>query len=805
MPDVTFQSSQTLTWLGRGDSLSSPANKTPTSGKIEWLGTGDRVEGDSATTEGPSNRPLRNIYDIVDLVRQGLPSEFQYKTVRFANAIDAHASNTNDITSIHLASANLPALFVFNNVNANGNDPVTITIPSGLDDGTRLRLVFTSGINDTRLGTVRLTIFGGGTLVAAGRMPRDLTVVRKDSKWTATPTEESIGGGLAVTIQAGDPTDVEPGALSFDTTRGVLRLYLTTGWVDIGPSADSFVPLGETILGTFDRVSTTLGNNQFRTITQNGENIYIRDGNTVSTQLANIGSGDVVILREVVTNPSNIPEVIAVTVSGAQTDGNVRRLAVEYRSGKSKTDIKASPSKYTISYIESDYDLIGEIDAGQVTSGTFNADRIPNIPVGKIPDLGAAKITSGTFSATQIPDLSADKITSDTFSVNRIPNLGAAKITSGTFSDSLLPNIPVGKIPDLNASKITAGTLDPDRLPSSFSPSSIPDLSADKITSGTLNANRLPTIPVGKIPNLSASKITSGTFSATQIPDLSANKITSDTLATARIPNLSASKITSGTFSATQIPSLNASKITAGTFSATQIPDLSADKITSGTLNANRLPTIPVGKIPNLSASKITSGTFSDSLLPSGLDSRGKHSIWLPAKSWSNKGVGFNESNIASGVDRRFPRYSFSNTEGDEIEFNLPFPTGWDRSAFTFRVYFIPLNNSSGNVVFRMRTVAIGDGDLENAAWGAYRSLSTANNTASDSNSRINISAESGAVAVGHSQNNVFGTPRSSGTGVEDNDLIWLEINRDTTDSYSNTVYFLGARVYFNTDRATDA
>ena len=52
----------------------------------------------------------------------------------------------------------------------------------------------------------------------------------------------------------------------------------------------------------------------------------------------------------------------------------------------------------------------------------------------------AADVTSGTFDAARIPDLDAGKITSGIFNVARIPNLDASKITTGTISAGVLPS-----------------------------------------------------------------------------------------------------------------------------------------------------------------------------------------------------------------------------------------------------------------------------------------------------------------------------------------------------------------------------
>lgn len=81
---------------------------------------------------------------------------------------------------------------------------------------------------------------------------------------------------------------------------------------------------------------------------------------------------------------------------------------------------------------------------------------------------------SGLIRAADIPDISAAKITSGELSADRVPNLNASKINAGELA--------AARIPSINASKVGAGTLGVDRIPA---------LSAAKITSGAFGTVRI--------------------------------------------------------------------------------------------------------------------------------------------------------------------------------------------------------------------------------------------------------------------------------------------------------------------------
>lgn len=202
----------------------------------------------------------------------------------------------------------------------------------------------------------------------------------------------------------------------------------------------------------------------------------------------NIGSGgsyNNAIYKRVTGSSANYEVGLKATSGSTDLAFYVKKSTDSWKSSSDAFYVRNDGHLYAASA-----NITGTINA---TSGTIGGCSISN----GILTVDAANISSGTINSARIPNLSADKITAGTIHVDRIPSLNADKITVGTLHADRIPNI--------NADKITVGTLNADR---------IPNISASKITTGTLSADRLSSSVI-TTGNFSSKTLTTGKLSVT--------------------------------------------------------------------------------------------------------------------------------------------------------------------------------------------------------------------------------------------------------------------------------------------------
>ncbi|MFW0784501.1 hypothetical protein AAFP35_08250 [Gordonia sp. CPCC 206044] len=126
--------------------------------------------------------------------------------------------------------------------------------------------------------------------------------------------------------------------------------------------------------------------------------------------------------------------------------------------------------------------------------GTTSWSDLVDKPVSFTPSAhthAAADITSGTLDSTRVPNLDAGKITTGTLGINRVPT-GTTSSTVCIGNDARLSDARTPTAHTHSAADITSGTL---------AAAQVPNLDATKIATGTLDAARIPPVTSAMITN----------------------------------------------------------------------------------------------------------------------------------------------------------------------------------------------------------------------------------------------------------------------------------------------------------------
>ncbi len=133
----------------------------------------------------------------------------------------------------------------------------------------------------------------------------------------------------------------------------------------------------------------------------------------------------------------------------------------------------------------------------------------------------------------------------------------------------------------------------------------------------------------------------------------------------------------------------------------------------------------------------------------------------------------------------------FDNDTNEFAQFSVAFPKSWNEGTVTYQVYWTPSNTNTGNCLFQLQGVAVGDGDTIDVAYGTGIEVTDAGiGTVEDQQ----ISPVSSAVTIAGSpavgEQTYFQLLRNASSG---------------SDTFTGDARVLGIRIFFTTDAANDA
>jgi len=171
----------------------------------------------------------------------------------------------------------------------------------------------------------------------------------------------------------------------------------------------------------------------------------------------------------------------------------------------------------------------------------------------------------------------------------------------------------------------------------------------------------------------------------------------------------------------------------------------------------------------------------------------GLETMWVPAAAMygaTTNGADAQQVETTAGrPDMKVLDFDASTVES--AQFSVAFPKSWNEGTVTFQVYWTPSSTNTGNCLFLLQGVAVGDGDTIDIAYGTEQTITDAGiGTVEDQQ----VSAVSSAVTIAGSpavdQQTYFRLQRNASNGG---------------DTFTGDARVLGIKIFFTTDAANDA
>jgi hypothetical protein len=171
----------------------------------------------------------------------------------------------------------------------------------------------------------------------------------------------------------------------------------------------------------------------------------------------------------------------------------------------------------------------------------------------------------------------------------------------------------------------------------------------------------------------------------------------------------------------------------------------------------------------------------------------GKDSMWVPASAmYASTTNGADAQQVETTALRPDMKVmDFADSADDHAQFSVAFPKSWNEGTITYQCFWTPSTTNTGNCIFGLQGVAVGDGDTIDVAFGTAVNITDAGiGTVEDQQ----VSAESSAVTI-------------AGSPAVDQQT-YFQIFRDANagaDTYTGVARLLGIKIFFTTDAANDA
>jgi len=171
----------------------------------------------------------------------------------------------------------------------------------------------------------------------------------------------------------------------------------------------------------------------------------------------------------------------------------------------------------------------------------------------------------------------------------------------------------------------------------------------------------------------------------------------------------------------------------------------------------------------------------------------GKETMWVPASAmYAATTNGADPQQVETTALRPDMKVmDFADGADDHAQFSVAFPKSWNEGTITYQCFWTPSTTNTGNCIFGLQGVAVGDGDTIDAAFGTAVNITDAGiGTVEDQQ----VSAESSAVTI-------------AGSPAVDQQT-YFQIFRDANagaDTYTGVARLLGIKIFFTTDAANDA